>query len=83
MARAAPIRGVALAARGPLSWRTEVRVDWTFWVGAGVLAAVWILTQWALSERRFARRVRMLDPEQAKAIMEAEEDRRELKFWFR
>jgi hypothetical protein len=58
-------------------------VDWTFWVGAGVLAAVWILTRWALSERRFARRVRKLDPEQAQAIMEAEEYRRELKFWFR
>ena len=58
-------------------------MDWTFWVGAGVLVVLWIFTQWALSERRFARKVRRLDPEQARSIMEAEEYRRELKFWFR
>jgi hypothetical protein len=66
----------------PLLWRSEVCVDWTFWLGAGVLVVAWIGTQWALSERRFARKVRHLDPEQAEAIMQAEEDRRELRFWF-
>jgi hypothetical protein len=60
-----------------------VDVDWTFWIGAGALVAVWVFTQWALSERRFARRKQHIDPEQAKAIMEAEEYRREMKFWFR
>jgi hypothetical protein len=54
-----------------------VRVDWTFWVGAGVLVTLWIFTQWALSERRFARKVRHVHREQAEAIMQAEEDRRE------
>ena len=58
-------------------------MDWTFWVGAGVLVVLWIFTQWALSERRFARKVRHLDSEQARSIMEAEEYRREMKFWFR
>jgi hypothetical protein len=58
-------------------------VDWTFWLGAGVIAAVWLFTQWALSERRFARKVRHLDQQQAEAIMEAEEARREMKFWFK
>jgi hypothetical protein len=58
-------------------------VDWTFWLGAGTIAAVWVFTQWALSERRFARKVRHLDHEQAEAIMEAEETRREMKFWFK
>ena len=62
---------------------SEVRVDWTFWVGAGVLVALWLLFQWLFSERRFARKVRTLDREQAEAIMAAEEYRRELKFWFR
>jgi len=58
-------------------------VDWTFWVGAGVLVVLWLLFQWLFSERRFARKVRKLDREQAEAIMAAEEYRRELKFWFR
>ncbi len=58
-------------------------MDWTFWVGAGVLVALWLLFQWLFSERRFARKVRTLDREQAEAIMAAEEYRRELKFWFR
>jgi hypothetical protein len=60
-----------------------VRVDWTFWVGAGVLVTLWIFTRWALSERRFARKVRHVDREQAEAIMQAEEDRRAMEFWFR
>ena len=62
---------------------SEVRVDWTFWIGAVVLAALWVFFQWLFSERRFARKVRRLDREQAEAIMEAEEYRRELKFWMR
>ena len=58
-------------------------MDWTFWLGAGVLVVAWVSPNGRCPSDRFARKVRHLDPEQAEAIMEAEEYRRELKCWFR
>lgn len=56
-------------------------MDWTFWLGIVVIAALWIGSQWLFSERRFARRKFAEDPRQAVAIDEAETERRETRFW--
>ncbi|MGX5695239.1 hypothetical protein ACWKWP_03480 [Agromyces soli] len=50
-------------------------MDWTFWVGIGVIAVAWVVTQWAFSFRRHAEKRRGPDPEQASAIVDVERQR--------
>ena len=55
-------------------------MDWTFWVGLVVIAALWAVTQWAFSWRRHSEKTRGRSSEQADGIADAERQREQGRF---
>ena len=56
-------------------------MDWTFWVGIGVIAAIWAVTQWAFSLRRHSEKTRGTNREAADAMLDVEKGKEQGRFW--
>ncbi|MRG59208.1 hypothetical protein GE115_04895 [Agromyces sp. CFH 90414] len=56
-------------------------MDWSFWVGLGLIAALWGASQWFFSWRRHSEQVRARSREQADGIVDAERAREQGRYW--
>ncbi|MFE6965208.1 hypothetical protein ACFVAJ_08850 [Agromyces sp. NPDC057679] len=54
-------------------------MDWTFWVGLGVIVVVWVVVKWAFSARRTSEKARGRNPEAADGVLDAERAREQAK----
>lgn len=55
-------------------------MDWTFWVGLGVIVVVWAVVKWAFSARRNSEKARGRDPESADALLDVEQQKEKGKY---
>jgi hypothetical protein len=56
-------------------------MDWTFWLGIVVIAALWGVTQWAFSLRRHSEKSHGEDREAADAMNDVERGKERGRFW--
>lgn len=55
-------------------------MDFTFWVGLGVLLVIWPAARWAFSRRRESEKARGRNPEAADAMLDVERAKDKGKF---
>ncbi|MGI9823628.1 hypothetical protein [Agromyces sp. Marseille-Q5079] len=56
-------------------------MDWTFWVGGAVIIVLWVVTQWAFSNRRRSEKARGRNAEAADAMIDVDRGKAQGDAW--